>query len=410
MMPPVLSAGALRGSRARPAATAVLVCLGLGGSIALRAGVGGTAAAASYPAAMVFVAALLAILAAAGWRLPGVWVRSLGIGAAGGAVLVAGPLLVHGQFALRPQAPGGSLAVWIPLVTTVAVVEECVLRGLLFALIENNGLWFTLLPLANRLHRTRQRAGTHRRSTGLEQLDKIRPEVIINYAAQCEGAVSWKNSWRFFETNSMALARLCEELMKPERKWLERFIQIGTSEMYGSVSHAAKEDEPIKPSSPYAASKVAFDMHLMSIHKFLKFPMNIIRPSNAYCPGQLLHRVVPKTILCGLTGQKLPLQGGGQAEKVGPLHGDRDSRARWLDWLCCGRRDAKQEGLTGSCVARHQMEDITAWHAGVDHHPRIGPKRNVKTAQEGHEPGYSHEVCAGCLKLRQRHTRVDACH
>src|ERR1700752_1738763 len=56
-------------------------------------------------------------------------------------------------------------------------------------------------------------------------------------------------------------------------------------------------------------------MHLMSIHQFLKFPMKIIRPSNAYCPGQLLHRVVPKAILFGLTGQKLPLQGGGRAEK-----------------------------------------------------------------------------------------------
>ncbi len=149
----------------------------------------------------------------------------------------------------------------------------------------------------------------------LELLDRIKPEVIVNYAAQGEGAVSWTNSWRFFETNSMALARLCEELMKPQRKWLERFIQIGTSEMYGSVQHAAKEDEPIKPTSPYAASKVAFDMHLVSIHRFLKFPMNIIRPSNAYCPGQLLHRVIPKAILCGLSGQKLPLQGGGRAEK-----------------------------------------------------------------------------------------------
>src|SRR5437016_11034001 len=147
----------------------------------------------------------------------------------------------------------------------------------------------------------------------LELLDRERPEVIVNFAAQGEGAGSWKTAWRFFATNSMALARLCEELMK--RGWLERFIQIGTSEMYGSVSHAAKEDEPIKPTSPYAASKVAFDMHLLSIHKFLKFPMNIIRPSNAYCPGQLLHRVVPKAILCGLTGQKLPLQGGGKAEK-----------------------------------------------------------------------------------------------
>lgn len=147
----------------------------------------------------------------------------------------------------------------------------------------------------------------------LELLDKEKPEVIINYAAQGEGAVSWKHSWRFFETNSMALARLAEELSK--RTWLERFIQIGTSEMYGSVDHATTEEEPIKPTSPYAASKVAFDMYLESIFKFQKFPMNIIRPSNAYCPGQLLHRIIPKTVICGLKGVKLPLHGGGRAEK-----------------------------------------------------------------------------------------------
>ena len=147
----------------------------------------------------------------------------------------------------------------------------------------------------------------------LELLDKEKPEVIVNYAAQGEGAVSWKHSWRFFETNSMGLARLAEELMK--RSWLERFIQIGTSEMYGSVTHATKEDEPIKPTSPYAASKVAFDMYLMSVHKFLKFPMNIIRPSNAYCPGQLLHRVVPRAVISGLLKKKLPLHRGGKAEK-----------------------------------------------------------------------------------------------
>jgi dTDP-glucose 4,6-dehydratase len=147
----------------------------------------------------------------------------------------------------------------------------------------------------------------------LELLDKEKPEIIVNFAAQGEGAVSWKHSWRFFETNAMGLSRLAEELMK--RDWLERFIQIGTSEMYGSVSHAATEDEPIKPSSPYAASKVAFDMYLVSVHRFLKFPMNIIRPCNAYCPGQLLHRVIPKAVWCGLKGAKLPLHGGGRAEK-----------------------------------------------------------------------------------------------
>jgi dTDP-glucose 4,6-dehydratase len=51
------------------------------------------------------------------------------------------------------------------------------------------------------------------------------------------------------------------------------------------------------------------------VSKVLKFPMNIIRPSNAYAPGQQLHRVIPRAVLCGLTGQKLPLHGGGRAEK-----------------------------------------------------------------------------------------------
>jgi len=147
----------------------------------------------------------------------------------------------------------------------------------------------------------------------MELLDKEKPEIIINFAAQGEGAASWRKSWRFFETNCVALSKLTEELMS--RDYLERFIHIGTSEMYGSVDHPTNEEEPIKPSSPYAASKVAFDMYLLSVSKFLKFPMNIIRPSNAYGPGQQLHRVVPKTILCGLLGEQLPLQGGGRAEK-----------------------------------------------------------------------------------------------
>lgn len=147
----------------------------------------------------------------------------------------------------------------------------------------------------------------------LDLLDREQPEVIINFAAQGEGAVSWKHSWRFFDTNCTALARLVEELSK--RSYLKRFIQIGTSEMYGSVDHPVKEDEPIKPTSPYAASKVAFDMYLMSMSRVVGFPMNILRPSNSYGPGQLLHRIIPKTVVCGLTGRKVPLHGGGRAEK-----------------------------------------------------------------------------------------------
>jgi len=161
----------------------------------------------------------------------------------------------------------------------------------------------------------------------MELLDKEKPEVIINYAAQGEGAASWKNCWRYFETNSMGLAKLTEELTK--RDYLKRFIQIGTSELYGSVDKPSKEDSPINPSSPYAASKVAFDFHLLAISNVLKFPMNIIRPSNAYCPGQLLHRIIPRAIIAGLKGEKVPLHGGGKAEKS-YLHGTDLSKAIYL--------------------------------------------------------------------------------
>jgi len=147
----------------------------------------------------------------------------------------------------------------------------------------------------------------------LELLDRERPAIVVNFAAQGEGALSWRKSWRYFETNCVGLSRLTEELGK--RDWLERFIHIGTSELYGSVDRPVDESYPIRPTNPYAVSKAAFDMHLECIRDVLKFPMNIIRPSNAYCAGQRLHRVIPKAVLFGLTGRKLPLQGGGTVRK-----------------------------------------------------------------------------------------------
>lgn len=158
-------------------------------------------------------------------------------------------------------------------------------------------------------------------------LNNLQPEVIINFAAQGEGAVSWSNSWRFFETNCMGLSRVVESLAS--KAYLKRFVQISTSECYGSVTTPSKETDPLKPSSPYAASKVAFDWYLESMFKVKGFPMNILRPSNCYGPGQLLHRVIPRAVVCGLTGQKLPLQGGGHAEKS-YLHSRDLARAIYL--------------------------------------------------------------------------------
>lgn len=172
---------------------------------------------------------------------------------------------------------------------------------------------FWALHLVNELHEI------------LRVLDSEEPDVVVNYAAQGEGAASFgTDSHLFYATNSTALVRFAEEMSK--RDYLKRFVQIGTSEVYGSVKHPSIEGDELKPSSPYAISKASFDQHLDVMFKVRGFPMNIIRPSNAYCPGQQLHRIIPKTILCALGGKKLSLQGGGYAEKS-YIHADDLSRA-----------------------------------------------------------------------------------
>lgn len=150
---------------------------------------------------------------------------------------------------------------------------------------------------------------------------RFRPDAIVNFAAQGEGAASFgKDNWRFFDTNCTALVRLVSQLEGL------RFIQIGSSEVYGSVHSAVSEDSPTYPTTPYSASKLAFDHYLAAMHKFTGMTMNIVRPSNCVAEGQQLHRIVPKALLCGLTGRRVPLHGGGVAKKS-YLHATDLSRA-----------------------------------------------------------------------------------
>ena len=159
----------------------------------------------------------------------------------------------------------------------------------------------------------------------LAVLDTERPDVIVQFAAQGEGAASFgEHAPDFFQTNAVALVKLV--LALNNRDYMERFVQIGSSEVYGSPGQPAKETDLLNPSSPYSVSKAAFDMYLQSMWRTVGFPMNIIRPSNCYTPGQQLYRIIPKAIICALTGQKLQLHGGGRAEKS-YLHATDLSRA-----------------------------------------------------------------------------------
>tara|TARA_B110000027_G_scaffold131306_1_gene155393 strand:- start:10237 stop:11223 length:987 start_codon:yes stop_codon:yes gene_type:complete len=145
-----------------------------------------------------------------------------------------------------------------------------------------------------------------------EYLDKYKPDYVINFAALAY-ATSWDKSFRYYDTNVTAVSQICEFLSN--KSYLKKFLQVGTSELYGPVSEPVDENYPINPTSPYSISKLAADMHLETMFKVRNFPMNIIRPSNGYGSGQLLYRIVPKSAYLILKGEKFPLEGGGKVKK-----------------------------------------------------------------------------------------------
>ena len=69
------------------------------------------------------------------------------------------------------------------------------------------------------------------------------------------------------------------------------------------------------PSTPYAASKAAGDLHLITLFKRYNFPVVFTRAANVYGPGQQLYRIIPRTILSCLSGKPMKLHGGGKSTR-----------------------------------------------------------------------------------------------
>ncbi len=149
----------------------------------------------------------------------------------------------------------------------------------------------------------------------LEKLKKLiksrKINIIINYAALAY-ANSWDEPQHYFRTNSLFVAELVDFLGTID--FFDYFVQIGTSEVYGSTEEPAVETL-IAPTSPYSVSKLGADMFLQSMSSVRGFPTSIIRPSNCFGEGQYVYRILPKVILYLLQGKEFPLEGGGTAEK-----------------------------------------------------------------------------------------------
>ena len=145
----------------------------------------------------------------------------------------------------------------------------------------------------------------------LVELDAFAPAMVVNFAAQGMVAQSWLNPEHWYQTNVMANLRLHEALRR--RTWLKKYVHVGTPEVYGSTGGVITESAPLNPSTPYAASRAACDLHLRTFINQYQFPAVWTRAANVYGPGQQLYRIIPRTILSIRLGQKLQLHGGGHS-------------------------------------------------------------------------------------------------
>jgi dTDP-glucose 4,6-dehydratase len=141
--------------------------------------------------------------------------------------------------------------------------------------------------------------------------DEFEPDYIVNFAAQSMVAESWQHPEHWFQTNVVATIKLHDELRK--RTYLKKYVHISTPEVYGSCKGLVKENTNYQPSTPYAVSRAATDMSLMSFCKAYDFPVVFTRAANVYGPGQQLYRIIPRAILFFLIGRKLQLHGGGHS-------------------------------------------------------------------------------------------------
>ena len=134
---------------------------------------------------------------------------------------------------------------------------------------------------------------------------------VVNFAAQSMVAESWEHPDHWYQTNVVANVRLHDGLRKIPG--LKKYVHVSTPEVYGSCSGDVREDAPFNPSTPYAASRAACDLHLQTFIRQYNFPAVFTRAANVFGPGQQLYRIVPRTLLFLALGQKLQLHGGGHS-------------------------------------------------------------------------------------------------
>ena len=149
----------------------------------------------------------------------------------------------------------------------------------------------------------------------LNLIDRVQPELVVNFAAQGMVAESWLNPTHWYRTNVVAQVALHDALR--QKTFLQKYVHVTTPEVYGSTDSGwIKEHNHFSPSTPYAVSRAACDLHLQSFHEAYGFPVVFTRAANVYGPGQQLYRIIPRSLLSALTGKPMNLHGGGHSVRA----------------------------------------------------------------------------------------------
>jgi dTDP-glucose 4,6-dehydratase len=139
-------------------------------------------------------------------------------------------------------------------------------------------------------------------------------DYVVHFAAETHVDRSLLNAGEFITTDVFGTFVLLEAAR--EAKHLEKFVQISTDEVYGSVSEgSSRETDELKPRNPYSASKAGADRLAYSYWATYQVPVVITRASNNYGPNQFPEKVIPLFITNALDDIQVPLYGDGLNER-----------------------------------------------------------------------------------------------
>ena len=143
-----------------------------------------------------------------------------------------------------------------------------------------------------------------------EDVEKVGDcDAIFNFAAETHVDRSIIDAGVFVKTDVLGTYTLLEYARKND---VEKYIQISTDEVYGSIEEGSfKEDDILEPSSPYSASKAGAELLVGAYFKTYGLPVLITRSSNNFGPYQYPEKLIPVLILNALHDKTLPIYGEG---------------------------------------------------------------------------------------------------